>query len=194
MPVGRGAPFLAALAALFLAACAGAPLAPVERLDAIAGPQVVIVGRVDIVPPLQPHEQKFRALNTEQLRNRIFLLTHPEKRVLGKAPELADYDGRIEATPGKTFFVAADAKPLFLRAGVVMLDDGANKAYFPGGLQITPRAGDKAIYVGTIEYRRDEFFNIQGVRIVDDFERAQREFKDRFGGKLTLRKALLAKP
>jgi len=66
-----------------------------------------------------------------------------------------------------------------------------NRVYFPGGLKASIKAGDKAVYIGTVQYHRNEFFDISKVSIVDDYERANTEFKKRFGTKYTLRKALL---
>jgi hypothetical protein len=66
-----------------------------------------------------------------------------------------------------------------------------NKAYFPGGLKISLKPGDKAVYVGTVQYHRNEFFVVTKVAIVDDYDRANAEFKKKFGTKFPLRKALL---
>ncbi len=47
------------------------------------------------------------------------------------------------------------------------------------------------IYIGTIQYHRNEFFEVTKSAIVDDYERANAEFKKKFGTKHPLRKALL---
>ena len=65
------------------------------------------------------------------------------------------------------------------------------KVFFPGGLKVSVKPGDKAVYIGTVQYHRNEFFDITKVAIVDDYERANTEFKKKFGKKHTLRKALL---
>jgi hypothetical protein len=53
-------------------------------------------------------------------------------------------------------------------------------------------SSDKAVYIGTIQYYRDEFFNLKKVVIKDDYQRANSEFKKRFKTGMTLDKALLA--
>jgi hypothetical protein len=58
-------------------------------------------------------------------------------------------------------------------------------------LRATLRPGDKAVYIGTIRYHRDEFFTISRIQIVDDYGHANAEFKKKFGSKHSLRKALL---
>ncbi len=70
------------------------------------------------------------------------------------------------------------------------LGAGQSKVYFPGGLKVSIQSGDKAVYIGTIRYHRDEFFNITKTRIVDDYGRANAEFKKQFGTKVALRKSL----
>jgi len=34
-----------------------------------------------------------------------------------------------------------------------------NRAYFPGGLKVSMEPGDKAVYIGTVQYR-NEFFEV----------------------------------
>jgi hypothetical protein len=107
---------------------------------------------------------------------------------------MADYAGRIEAILGKNFFVRSDNKPFYILGGMMYLDLGGremNRAYFPGGLKVSLKPGDKAVYVGTVQYHRNEFFEITKATIVDDYDRANAEFKKKFGAKYPLRKALL---
>ncbi len=63
--------------------------------------------------------------------------------------------------------------------------------YFPGGLKVSLRPGDRAVYVGTAQYHRNEFFEIARASVVDDYERADAEFKKKFGTKYPLHKVLL---
>jgi hypothetical protein len=67
-----------------------------------------------------------------------------------------------------------------------------NRAYFPGGLKVALKPGDRAVYVGTVQYHRNEFFEVTKTVIIDDYARANAEFKQKFGAKYPLRKALLA--
>lgn len=186
---------LAVLAAvLALTACAPPAMRAVERADAVDADQVLVVGRVVLSPALHAQEQRFSAINRGQWINRMFLLTSEDSTPMPTDPSLSDFTGRIEATLGETFHVAADAKPFFVRGGVVFLDDQGgrmNKAIFPGGFRVDVQPGDRAIYIGTIEYRRDELFNILGVRIIDEFDRASRDYRQKFGPGAHLRRALL---
>jgi len=177
-----------------LSACVGAAREPVDSLSGLGGDETLVVGRIEIVPPLRKDEQKLKGLGTGNFENKVFLLTGEHYRVLTEEPVMADYAGRIEAILGKNFFVRSNSKPFFILGGMMYLDLGGremNRAYFPGGLKVTLKPGDKAVYVGAVQYHRNEFFEITKATIVDDYDRTNAEFKKKFGTKTPLHKALL---
>jgi hypothetical protein len=177
-----------------LSACVGAAREPVDSLSGLGGDETLVVGRIEIVPPLRKDEQKLKGLGTGNFENKVFLLADEHYRVLTEEPVMADYAGRIEAILGKNFFVRSNSKPFFILGGMMYLDLGGremNRAYFPGGLKASLKPGDKAVYVGAVQYHRNEFFEITKATIVDDYDRTNAEFKKKFGTKYPLRKALL---
>ncbi|HSD96809.1 MAG TPA: hypothetical protein VLB06_06660 [Sulfuricaulis sp.] len=177
-----------------LSACVGAAREPVDSLSGLGGGETVVVGRIELVPPLRKDEQKLKGLNSSSFENKVFLLADEHYRVLTDEPGMSDYAGRIEAILGKNFFVRSNNKPFFILGGMMYLDLGGqetNRAYFPGGLKVSLKPGDKAVYVGTVRYHRNEFFEVTKAAIVDDYDRANAEFKKKFGTKTPLRKALL---
>jgi molybdopterin synthase catalytic subunit len=56
---------------------------------------------------------------------------------------------------------------------------------------VSLKPGDRAVYIGTVRYHRNEFWEITKVAIVDDYDRANADFRKKFGAKTPLRKALL---
>jgi hypothetical protein len=177
-----------------LGACVGAAREPVDSLSGLGGDETVVVGRIELVPPLRKEEQKLKGLNSGSFENKVFLLADEHYRVLTEEPGMADYAGRIEAILGKNFCVRSHTKPFFILGGMLYLDLGGremNRAYFPGGLKVSIKPGDKAVYVGTVQYHRNEFFEVTKVAIVDDYDHANAEFKKKFGARYPLRKALL---
>jgi hypothetical protein len=177
-----------------LSACVGAARESVDSLSGLGGDETVVVGRIEIVPPLRKDEQKLKGLGTGNFENKVFLLADEHYRVLTEEPKMADYAGRIEVILGKNFFVRSHSRPFFILGGMMYLDLGGremNRAYFPGGLKASLKPGDKAVYVGTVQYHRNEFFEVTKAAIVDDYDRANAEFKKKFGTKYPLRKALL---
>jgi hypothetical protein len=177
-----------------LGACVGPAREPLDSLSGLNGGETVVVGRIELVPPLRKNEQKLKGLGTGNFENKIILIADEQNRALTQEPGMADYAGRIEAILGKNFFVRSDNKPFYILGGMMYLDLGGremNRAYFPGGLKVSLKPGDKAVYVGTVQYHRNEFFEITKAAIVDDYDRANAEFKKKFGAKYPLRKALL---
>jgi hypothetical protein len=186
-----------AAALLLLAAlggCAGPAREPMDSFTGLGGGETLVVGRVELVPPLAKDEQKIEAVNSGSFENKMFLLADDHYRVLKGEPVTADFTGRIEAPLEKTFFVRSDSKPFYILGGMLWLDLGRsmNKAYFPGGLKVSLKSGDRAVYVGTVRYHRNEFWEITKIAIVDDYDRANAEYRKKFGTKSPLRKALLA--
>jgi hypothetical protein len=183
----------AALLALALGACAGPARERVDGWSEVGAGETVVVGRIELVPQLRKEEQKIEALNSGSFENIVFLMADEKNRELKGEPTNADFGGRIEATLEKTFFVRSSDKPFYILGGMIWLEigRGSNRAYFPGGLKVPLKPGDKAVYVGTVRYQRDEFWNFKKVSIVDDYDRANSEYRKKFGARIPLRKALL---
>jgi hypothetical protein len=188
--------FAAFLSALAVAACAPAPRAPLDSLDGLGAGEVVLVGRVELLPPLRKGEQRIRGAVIGNVENRIFLMADERLRPLPRDPAIADYAGRIEAPLGSTFFVRSRSEPFYILGGVLFLDIGGSavqRAYFPGGMRVAVAPGDRAVYIGTLRYQRDEFFEITRVTVVDEYAQASAEFIKRFGSRQPLRKALMTR-
>jgi hypothetical protein len=191
--------FLRALApvlVLSLAACAPAARAPLTSLNALGSDEVVIVGKVELVPALRKGEQKIRGMVVGNIENTMFLMMDEKLRPMPEDPRIADYAGRIEAPIGSTFFVRSKAAPSYVLGGMLFLDIGGNstqKAYLPGGFQVAAKPGDRALYVGTLRYHRDEFFEVTRITVVDDYREANAEYEAKFGKGQSLRKALLTR-
>jgi hypothetical protein len=176
-----------------LAGCAGPARERVDSFSEVASGETVVVGRIELVPPLREDEQKIAVINSGSFENIVFLMADENYRVLKGDPTNADFGGRIEATLEKTFFVRSSDKPFYILGGQLWLEfgRGSSKAYFPGGLKVSLQPGDKAVYIGTVRYYRNEFWDFTKVSIVDDYSRANTEFRKQFGTRIPLRKALV---
>jgi hypothetical protein len=184
------------LLVVVLASCAPPPRAPLTSLDQLSRDEVVVVGRVELVPPLRKGEQKIRGMVVGNFENTMYLMMDEKLRPLPQEPRIADYAGRVEAPIGSTFFVRSKAAPFYILGGVLFLEIGGSsqqRIYFPGGLQVAVKPGDRAVYIGTVRYQRDEFFEITRVTIVDDYREASSEFAGKFGKGQSLRKALMTR-
>lgn len=188
--------FLGALAmGALLSSCmaAGRPL--ITNMGDVGPGETVVVGKVKVTPPLAGDEQTLNAIGSEGYKNRLFLLTGDQWRDLQTPLSGDDYKGHIEAPLGHTFFALSDAQSFYILGGTLILGVSnqwsQEDIYFPGGYKAVIRPGDRAVYIGTIHYYRNEFFQITQVVIEDDYAEAEALFSGRFGGQGPLRKSLL---
>lgn len=181
-----------------LAGCAGAPLSNLDSAAALSADETVVVGRIELVPPLEEGEQRVESSGlfinpyADKMKNGIFLLTDEKRRNIGE-PSLSDYDNRIEAKLGKPFYVRAKRAPFYVNAAEIMMSVeryGTNKVRLPAKFRIDIKPGDKAVYIGTVRYHRDEFFEITMVEIIDDYAKERAAFNRKFGNGLKLKKSL----
>jgi hypothetical protein len=191
-----------ALAAALAAACVpGTSIKPVTSLAEVGPDQVIVVGRVELSPPLKPGEQKVGSTYAEY-KDVAFMVTGDSPRAVSSMG-WGDLKSRLEAPLGKEFFVTHPVKPFFILRGFIFMNleikvtsgdqaPDAGQAPLNGLFQIDVKPGDRAVYIGTLRYTRDEFFETEAT-VRDDYARAKVEFEKRFGKSLVLRKAL-AKP
>lgn len=185
---------------LLLAACVPTSrIQSVEKLADVPAEETVLVGRIELDPPLKPGEQKLSERYAEFDRLALVIVSE-EPRPMDRLA-LGDLKQRINAPFGQHFFVNHPARPFYiLKSWVVMqaeikvqspnarTDDGL--APLLGMFRVDVQPGDKAVYIGTIRYHRDEFFGTTRVVVRDDYASANAEFQRRFGRAVTLRKSL----
>jgi hypothetical protein len=119
-----------------LSACVGPAREPVDSLSGLNGGETVVVGRIELVPPLRKNEQKLKGLGTGNFENKIILISDDQYRTLTDEPGMADYAGRIEAKFGQTFFVRSDSKPFYILGGMMFSRraEGVHQTGGQGGL------------------------------------------------------------
>ncbi|HUX89226.1 MAG TPA: hypothetical protein VMV48_00865 [Gallionellaceae bacterium] len=180
---------------ILLSGCVGFPRDTLGSLSELGSEETLVVGRVEIVPDLLDSEQTIKLLgNTDYWKKTMFILTSEENReIRGKLKE-SDQKNQIRAELNKNFYVSNANKSFFIIGGMLYQEISAkyeNKLIFPGGYKVSIKPGDKAVYIGTLQYHRNEYLEITKMFIVDDYERANAEFKKKYGVKYSLRKALL---
>ena len=177
-----------------MSGCAGPGREPLNNATELNNNETIIVGQIELLPSLAKGEQKIKGLNSGSFENKVFVIADENYREINRDLEIGDYKGRIEAILGQNFFVRSANKPFFILLGMMYLDLGGkttNRVYFPGGFKVSIKADDRAVYIGTIQYTRNEFFSFTKMTVVDDYDRANAEFKKKFGTKFQLRKSLL---
>lgn len=190
------------------AALAGCGVFPTFHGDAasstaLPADQVLIVGRIDLVPSLRGDEQKLRVgavdpFDTEgKLRQRaiLFLSDEPsaERRQTSHVmnPRLGDWF--VVAVPRSQRFVADAAvfmsyEPELLSRRQARVNTAQLVLPAPFALDIRP--GDRAIYIGSWRVWRDEFHQVTRLQVSNDLVAARAELERRAGGATLLRAAL----
>jgi len=194
---------LAMALTLAVTGCVGPARPLVNKLQEVGQNEVIVVGRIVLDPPLGEGEQNLKTFSAgiinpsaRQYRNKVILLTDKENRRITE-PSIGDYRDRIETGLGETFYVRAKNEPFYVVRSEIMMDltaAGMEKAILPAGYRIDLRPGDRAVYIGTIKYHRDEFFATNRVELIDEYGKESATFKNKFGNGIKLRKALASVP
>ena len=191
----------AALAAALLVAGCVSVSENVTGLGEVGGDAVLLVGRIEIVPPIRPEEQKYRM---------GWDLFDTKRHFIGRAvlftsdtPEYRERtDTALNPPLEETFYVSLPKAHRYVVKGSVMMamvSRGASarsghdqvELLFPAPIALDIRPGDRAVYVGTLRLHRDEFHEVTKVELLDQYAAASTEFHRRFPGSLPPRKALL---
>lgn len=191
----------AALAASLLVAGCVSVSENVTALGEIGGDSVLVVGKIEVVPPIRPEEQKYRM---------GWDLFDTKRHFIGRAilftsdtPEYRERtDTALNPPLEETFFVRLPKAHRYVVKGSVMMamvSRGASaragheqvELLFPAPIALDVRPGDRAVYVGTLRLHRDEFHEVTKVELLDHYAAASTEFHRKFPGSLPPRKALL---
>ena len=170
-------------AALVLAACSTV-MKPVTNFSQVKAGETVLVGRIELVPPLMKGEQNVKTtLSPYKFKNQVFLGVENKyvKHDLNQQPKVNTF---IQNDFGKTFYVKVPARPVFFNVIFfypTLTGRRVELLYLPAEVMVDIKSGDKAVYIGTIRYQRNEFMDIKKVSVVNEFSRENRDFRKRFG-------------
>ncbi len=199
MPALGGAISKAALLGILvtaLGAC-GLPKPEATSMADVDADSVLIVGAIEIVPPLNANERDvdmpndlFNASASVENRAVLWAADDPwaERSAFGFAinPELE----------GLYFFTVPRSLPYLVDGQITTSMRGfiERRILLPSPMHVDMRRRDRAIYVGTLRLARDDFNEVTSVEVLDDYRKASGEFEQRFGDGVELRRALLQIP
>jgi len=190
---------LIAAVAIVVAGCVSVSEDVTSARD-VGGDDVMLVGKIELVPPLKPDEQQYRAL--DPLNSKRYFMGRAILFTADK-PEYRDRTGHALNPPlEQTFFVKLPKAHRYVVKGSVTMSFASNGAsarsgfdqtelLFPVPIELDVRPGDKAVYVGTLRLHRDEFHEVTKAELRDEYTAAMKEYRKRFAGEPLPRKALL---
>ena len=175
------------------------PKTSIEDLSAVnKATEVVIIGRIEIVPKIQKEDVSVKmAIGADELYRNFMLRINSE---VGEMTNyMTDTDNMVVVKTEEDFYITSNrGEPFSVFGGwfYTKLHGGGSvsssvalyniingmKAEFP------KNAG--AVYLGTIKFKRDEFFNLKAIDFAqDDYEGAQKRFQKKFKTSMPLAKA-----
>jgi hypothetical protein len=163
---------------------------------------VIVVGQIELIPPLRPDEQQLK-MGTFDPLDMAGKLRHRAVLHLANAPRAAEETWEvINPKLGETFFFRVPQDKRFVVMGTITtkrvttmvtkrrVSEDVAEILLPR-FEFDLRPTDKAVYVGTLRLRRDEFNEVTSAEILDQHSRASAEFAKKFGTSTPLRKAIL---
>ena len=179
---------------LTITACTFTPgIKPINNAADLKSDEILIVGKIRLVPKFDPTEQSLPTMmiNRELVEEKLFLAIDDELKPI---EGYASYSGlrKVASVPfNKTFMVAAKRTDPMIFSGaffIVGSGQGPDNYYLPGGLKLNYSKKDKAIYIGTIEFHRNDYDEITKVKLIDEYTQANKVFTKIHGKKLSLKK------
>lgn len=197
----RGWKWSLGIAVLLLAGCAGG-VPHLEKISELSGDEVVLVGRIELVPPLSELEQELKTASSGRFRGKGHAIIGDKLLDLDNLPISAGKTSVLFEF-GKDFFVRKERMPAYSYSGsVVLLRSTASSSGYmgrdvsidvsqlklPGRIKYVLAPADRAVYLGTLRYHRDDYNAITKVEYIDEFTRVNQEFTRRFGTSVKLRR------
>ena len=183
-------------AAALLAGCVSVSEG-VGSFSEVGGDAVLVVGKIEIIPPIRAEEQRV---------NPGADLFNVKRHYIGRAilftSDTPAYRERTDHAMNppleQTFFLKVPRAQPYIVKGSVTMDMAQRQGrmdqtelLFPVPLKLDLRAEDKAVYVGTLRLHRDEFHEVTKVELRDDYASAIVDYRKQFGAAPAPRKALL---
>lgn len=165
--------------------------AQLQKLRTLKDGEIYVVGRIELIPKLSKEEQNLKTLGSGRLANKAHIffsdqfvdIREDSFGILKHIAEVPLYeDFIIKRRKGDT---------LYFSGANIWLESSASysghmnrqttihtgKLNLPGDMVYKLRPGDKAVYVGTIRYQRNEYNAITKVSYINDYAGANALFR-----------------
>lgn len=190
--------FIITLIVLTMQACSAfMPRSQIETITDVKKNEVILVGKIVFNPPLRKEEQHITTMFFKNHYINTFMLSAGNNYDVIRDGS-HDFSEAYMTKLGETYYITADnKKPFYMSGGFfyTYMDGRASETTsyeLKGGIKLQPKPTDKALYIGTITFVRDEFFNIKDVTISQNgYKQVNAAFKKKFNTGINLKKAAL---
>lgn len=189
---------LAFLVATSLSLCSyGALSKTLKNIKSLDEDEIVLVGRIELVPPLEEFEQNLKTIGSKRYKNAAMFVIG-ERPVDVQNPGLRDGKYADGVKFSEDFYLRRKRSDTLIYSGSIILTNSAmvghghrtsvdvERLILPGGLQYQVRPSDRAIYIGTLRYHRDDYNAITKVDLLDEFDKANKAFVEQHGTSVKL--------
>lgn len=183
----------------------GAVGKPLKSIKSLGKDEVVLVGRIELIPPLEDFEQNLKTIGSKRYKN-MAMFVIGDQIIDIESPRLRDGKYADGVALGEDFYLRRKRREALIYSGSLILTQSAlvghgrragidmERIILPGGLQYDIQSSDKAVYIGTIRYHRDDYNAITKIDVINDFKEANKTFIERFGDVVELRPVRPARP
>lgn len=186
-------------AAWGLQACSmgGELLKESESAATLTKDEVILVGTIELSPKLAGDEQELDPPGVIDVMGFLEKNRNHAMIQLNSKAEVDDYKMLITPELGQTFFFTVPREMAYMVEGSIIMEYSthgvSSKIVLPTWFKLDIKPSDKAIYIGKIVYKRDDFNSVVDMKLVDDYTNATKQFKKKFGSQTKLRKSLIKK-
>ncbi len=169
--------------------------------------KVILVGSFEITPRIEqslnasnrvmvPVENALFGSAEDALGNRLVTGFLPYGTRVRRTIYSTPWTGTTHSVPlDDLFFIEVDRTAIQLQPGKYFLSNaGVDTITLPGGQVTATHPSAQVVYVGTIRFRRDDFFAITDVRVIDRFSQVAATTRHRYGPDITIAKSLWRSP
>lgn len=170
-----------------------------KSIKSLGEDEIVLVGRIELVPPLEEFEQNLKTIGSKRYKNAAMFVIG-ERPVDVQNPGLRDGKYADGVKFGEDFYLRRKRSDALIYSGSIILTQSAlaghgrrasvdvERLILPGGLKYEVQPTDRAIYIGTLRYHRDDYNTITKVDLLDEFDKAKKAFIEQHGTTVKLRR------
>ncbi len=175
---------------LFIAGCSSAievSMPPIKDIKELGPNQTIVVGRFVLEPPLEITKYKGRSID--------YVMLGTYEKYPPKDKRTLSYSNILyNDIKGQSYFGGKIEQFMFVKStnrSFYIVGCNFGRIELPARFRVNISPDDKAIYIGTVIYYRDEFNGLKDIKIKNEYKKAKKAFQKKFGKSLKLRKSLL---